>query len=147
MKAKIMFVMLALILFAAQGSSQKTKMTNYRQSDIKGMWVASFVYDEHAKDWVSVPASEIGCFAFSDVKNNGKPIAIMNNGNGVVRFSYVLTNNTIHMYDIENHSLELITIKMVSMSRGINFVGVMQTYNGTHKAKVKFLYLGDGSDD
>jgi len=138
---KISFIIIAIVLCVNANAQQRK--SSYKYSDIEGIWLVTAGYNENEKEWQ--PLSDDGgmVFAFVPITTQGKRIAMLNNSGGLVHFTYKLANNTIRMYDIGDPSKVVITISILSVVRGQNFIGRMSTMNSDYSAKFMFIHIDE----
>ncbi len=141
MKKYLFIIMCLCVGIVSANAQQKKATTYYTQKDIDGIWLTTEVYNEHTQSWQAVGGDDASAWAFTDIKSDGRPIAILNNSGGVSQFVYTFAANSIKLYNIVDRASLLVTIKVLSVSRGQSFVGRMSTTSSPYTAKFKFVKI------
>lgn len=144
---KFLFIVTCIIAMAVTSANAQQKKIWYKQADIEGIWLVTEVYNENEKEWQTVGGEDAMAFAFSPVKTEGKYIALFGNAGDTTHFVYTFSNNTVRLYDLNNHSELLITINISSLKRGQNFVGRITTTSSDYGAKFKFTHIDEKEDE
>lgn len=137
MKKTILFILCALLFTATTYAQQ------YKQSDIDGIWLVTEAFNENTKQWVPCGGDDAQAWAFMSETSHGKPLALLSNDGGVTTFTYTIKGNKILLRDINDDTFVVVTIKIVSLKRGNNFVGWVSTFNSPYSAKFKFTKIDE----
>ncbi len=137
MKKMILLILCALLLTATTYAQQ------YKQSDVEGIWLVTEAFNENTKQWVPCDGDDAQAWAFMSETLHGKTLALLSNDGGVSTFTYTIKGNKILLCDVDDDTLVLVTIKIVSLKRGHCFVGWVSTYNSQYSAKFKFTKIDE----
>lgn len=133
---KTIFIFLYALLFTATTYAQQ-----YKQSDIDGIWLVTEGFNESTKQWVSCGGEDAQAWAFISETSRGKPLALLSNNGGVSTFTYTIKGNKILLYNVDDDTFVIVTIKIVSLKRGHCFVGLVSTCGSPYSAKFKFTKI------
>lgn len=136
---KKIVLLFTFVFFLINTSFSQVK---YTINDIEGAWVTFSGFNNKTQKWEDVDAEGTMGWLFTKAQNNNKFVAVVITSEGNKDyFSYTFHNNTIRMYDINNHNNLLITIRVLSLDKESQFIGEISTTSASEKAKFRFTYI------